>query len=274
MTRVATLGPEGSFSEEAAIRYGEGLDELQIQLRDDPEKILSLDEVDLGIVAIENSLGGSIGPTLDLLGSTPNVICGEIVLRIRHFLMASSDSSDVERIFSHPAALAQCKRLLKERFGESELVAVSSTAEGARRASKDPSSAAVGSLRAADIYGLRVLARDIQDRESHTRFVVVGRSSPPPTGSDKTSVIFDVKDQPGALHKALTPFARRGLNLTKIESRPSRGGLGQYLFYVDFDGHAADKDVEDALRDLSPLCTSVKVLGSYPAATSPQHPSK
>ncbi len=275
MPRIATLGPEGSFSEEAAIDYGRRFQEvLEIVLLDDPEEILGLaDNCDLGLVAIENSLEGSVGHTLDLLKEMRTTLCDELVLRIRHFLMGRGERESIRRIFSHPAALAQCRRFIRANFPDCELVATSSTAQGAKRALDDAESAAVASLRAAAIYGLKVLAKDIQDRESFTRFIVVGGEVHSSTGRDKTSLIFTVKDVPGALYKALTPFAERGLNLTKIESRPSKRALGEYVFFMDLEGHSSDEPVHDALADLSGVCTSVKVLGSYPAATSPRPPS-
>lgn len=275
MTRIATLGPEGSFSEEAATKYSERFDNVEIILLRDPEEIINLSEdVDLGLVAIENSLEGSIGHTLDLMREMDTVICDEVILRVRHFLMGNVEISSVKKIFSHPAALAQCRCFLKQEFEDCELVETSSTAQGARRASEDPESAAIASLRAAKIYGLKVLAEGIQDQDSFTRFIVMGRSVPSPTGGDKTSLIFAVKDLPGALSKALAPFASRGLNLTKIESRPSKKALGEYVFFVDFSGHVSEPVSKEALADLSRVCTSIKVLGSYPAATFPEPPMK
>lgn len=275
MTRIATLGPEGSFSEEAATKYSERFDNAEIILLRDPEEIISLTgDVDLGLVAIENSLEGSIGHTLDLMREMDTVICDEVILRVRHFLMGNVEISSVKKIFSHPAALAQCRRFLKQEFEDCELIETSSTAQGGRRASEDPESAAIASLRAAKIYGLKVLAEEIQDQDSFTRFIVVGREVPSPTGGDKTSLIFAVKDLPGALYKALAPFASRGLNLTKIESRPSKKALGEYVFFVDFSGHVSEAVSKEALADLSRVCTSIKVLGSYPAATFPEPPTK
>ncbi len=274
MPRIATLGPEGSFSEEAAMLYGSRFDRFDIVLLDDPESILALKgEADLGLVAIENSLEGSIGHTLDLLRETQNTICGEVILRIEHLLVSRSELPQVKRVYSHPAALAQCRRFLRSRLPQCEIVTASSTAQGAKLASCDPASAAVSSRRAAEIYGMRILAESIQDQESFTRFIVVGREMPAPSGEDKTSVIFAVKDCPRALYRALGPFAARSINLTKIESRPSRRALGEYVFFVDFDGHASHPKVRDALGELSIICSSVKVLGSYPSATFPLPPS-
>lgn len=271
MARIATLGPEGSFSEEAAIEYGRTLGEaVEIVFLDKPEDILSLGrDAHYGLVAIENSLEGSIGHTLDLLREMEYPICDEIVLRIRHFLLGRATSRPIRRIYSHPAALGQCRRFIREGLGDAELVATSSTAEGARRALVEAGCAAIGSLRAAEIYGLEVLAGDIQDEDSYTRFIIVGRDPHGPTGCDKTSVIFTVKDIPGALHRALEPFARRKLNLNKIESRPSRRALGEYVFFLDFQGHRSETGSAEALTELADLCTSIKVLGSYPAASAP-----
>ncbi len=274
MPRIATLGPEGSFSEEAALEYGKRFEELEILLMDDPQEIIGLERgADLGVVAIENSLEGSIGLTLDIMREMTSVICDEVVLRISHSLVGRCDLGSVEKVFSHPAAIAQCRRFLKERLPHAELVVASSTAQGAKLASLEPRSAAIASPRAAGIYGLKVLAQDIQDQETYTRFIVVGRSMPGPSGRDKTSLIIVLKDSPGALYRALEPFARRGINLTKIESRPSKRALGEYVFFVDFDGHLADQASQMALAELSRVCVSVKVLGSYPAATFPKRPT-
>jgi len=273
MTRIVTLGPEGSYSEEAALEYAKGIGGAEIILLDDPSEILGLEGgADLGLLAIENSLEGSIGHTLDLTREMKTVIRGELVLRIRHFLLGRGEAKSVRRILSHPAALAQCRRFLRKNFGGCELVETTSTAKGAERASQEPESAAVGSIRAAQIYGLKILARDIQDQESYTRFILVGREPHPATGRDKTSIIFAVKDLPGALHRALSPFAERGINLTKIESRPSKQALGEYVFFVDFEGHISEESTRAALKDLGDVSTWVKVLGSYPAAISPEPP--
>jgi chorismate mutase/prephenate dehydratase len=255
MVKIATLGPEGSFSEEAVVKYCHRTGESpEVVLLDDPEEILGLGEgADLGLVAIENSLEGSIGHTLDLMREMETSIRDEVVLEIRHFLLGRKGAR-IEKILSHPAALSQCRKFLRENYPDCELVATSSTAQGAMRAAKEAGSVAIA----------------IQDRESYTRFVVVGRGTCEPTGRDKTSLIFLVKDVPGALHRALAPFARRGINLTKIESRPSRRVLGEYVFFVDILGHASVGEVGDALGELNEVCTSLKVLGSYPATTFPE----
>jgi prephenate dehydratase len=271
MAVLATLGPEGSFSQEAAEKFIQrsGGDH-EILLLDDPGEILGLEGgADLGLVAIENSLEGSIGHTLDLMRDMESQICDEVVLRIRHFLMGRKNG-EVEKILSHPAAFSQCRMFLRERYPGCELVATSSTAQGAMQASKEGGTAAIASERSALIYGLEIISPDIQDRESYTRFVVVGREQGDTSGNDKTSLIFLVKDVPGALHRALAPFADRGINLTKIESRPSRRALGEYVFFVDLLGHASSGKVREALRELSEVCTSLRVLGSYPAATFPE----
>jgi chorismate mutase/prephenate dehydratase len=251
------------------MHYGTSLDQLEIVLLDDPEPIIALrGGVDLGLVAIENSLEGSIGYTLDLLREMQNTICGEVVLKVEHFLVSRSELSQIKKVYSHPAALAQCRRFLREKLPGCEIVTTSSTAQGAKLACADPASAAISSRRAAEIYGMRILAASIQDQESFTRFIVVGRSMPAPSGKDKTSLIFVVKDCPGALYRALKPFASRSINLTKIESRPSKRALGEYVFFIDFDGHVSDPRIRAASDDLSRTCKSVKVLGSYPSATS------
>jgi len=248
----------------------------EVVLRDDVEDIVHLrGGVDLGLFAVENSLEGSIGSTLDLLKEMETLIRDELILQIRHFLLSKAPSiSSVGRVLSHPAALAQCRRFIKDHLSGRQIMSTSSTAEGARLASRDPGCAAIASLRAASIYGLGVLAEDIQDQDSYTRFLVVGREPTSPTGRDKTSLIFAVRDEPGALYKALRPFAERGINLKKIESRPSRRVLGEYMFFVDVEGHTQDSGLSEALQELRDVCTTVKILGSYPMATVPTPPSR
>ncbi len=275
MPRIATLGPRGSFSEEAAILYGRRFQKADTVLFSDPEQIIRLDKgIDFGLVAIENSLEGTIGHTLDLIGEMEFSICDEIVLKIRHFLMTSSGDCPVSRIYSHPAAFAQCRGYLKREYPESGIITVSSTAQGALQASQEKGSAAIASRRAAEIYGLELIDENIQDQDSYTRFIVIGHESPEITGSDKTSIFFSTKDQPGALYAALRPFAERSLNLTKIESRPARKELGDYVFFLDFQGHISEQRCQDALEELSESCVWVKVLGSYPAAPSQLPPSR
>jgi chorismate mutase/prephenate dehydratase len=206
--------------------------------------------------------------TLDLFFASELRICGEIELRIHHYLLALGRKLDeIERVLAHPQALAQCKGWLREHLPRAERLAVASNAEAARRAAKAADAAAIASQAAAEMYGLHVLAGPIEDRgDNTTRFVVVGTEILAPSGRDKTSLLVAAGDKPGTLFEILAPLARHGVNLTKIESRPSRQGRWQNAFFIDVEGHVEDPTLKAALADLGPLAARVRVLGSYPAA--------
>ncbi len=265
--RVAILGPRGTFSEEASRKF---FGEARLVLAEDIAEVfesLSRDKADFGIAPVENSLEGSVAATLELLLRGDAKVHGEVILDIRHALLACRgvNLSDVEEVISHPQALAQCRNFIKEHRLRTRNF--SSTAEAAREiAEKRPTNkAAIASRDAGEMYGLAVLGEDIQDEgPNQTRFLVLAKEPHPPTGRDKTSIVVELKDRPGALHAALGVFASRRLNLTRIESRPSRRALGDYIFYIDLEGHAEDDTVEDAIEELSGLASSLKILGSYP----------
>jgi chorismate mutase/prephenate dehydratase len=200
--------------------------------------------------------------------TTPLKICGEIELRIHQNLLArSSDLAQIERVYSHPQSLAQCRGWLRRNLPRAERIAVSSNAEAARRARNADDAAAIAGQQAAQVYGLRVLAHNIEDRpDNSTRFLVLGRELFPPSGHDKTSLLLAVKDQPGALYGLLTPLAKYGISMTRIESRPARGARWEYVFFIDVEGHVTDPKLAAALAELGPLAAQLQVLGSYPAA--------
>jgi len=267
--KVAILGPRGTFSEEAAMRFAS---EAELELAGDIAGVFEMvasGVCSYGVVPVENSLEGPVGITLELLLKNDLMVYGEVVVDIKHALMALPDSrlQDIQEVISHPHALAQCKGFVNELGVRTRNFP--STA-GAAREVGEKSLKGVGAIAptvAAGLYGLAILTEGIQDDDSNqTRFLVISTSDHPPTGHDKTSVVIGLKDKAGALHECLGIFARRGINLTRIESRPSRKGLGDYLFFIDFEGHRKDKVVKEVLGELLDSLAFLKVFGSYPRA--------
>ncbi|MFQ5887372.1 MAG: prephenate dehydratase [Candidatus Hydrothermarchaeales archaeon] len=265
--RIAILGPRGTFSEEAALRFPE----KELGLCSDIDDVFASvihGDVDMGIVPVENSLEGSVGMTLELLRRKDVKIAGEMVVDIRHILMAMPGTKldEVKEVISHPHALAQCKAYLKDLGVKSRNFA--STAEAAKEISMKglKGVAAIAPRISAELYGLEILDAEIQDEEvNQTRFLMVANHDHKTTGHDKTSLILELsEDRPGALFEILKPFAEEKINLTKIESRPSRKALGDYIFYVDFEGHREDPIIKKVLDGLEKNTASMKVLGSYP----------
>jgi len=265
--RVATLGPRGTFSQRAAEAYAPGAQVALLADLEDVFEAVERRECDLGLVPLENSLEGSVGLTLDLLSSHPLFIVGEHVEPIRHHLLSRGTLDGVRIVLSHPQALAQCRGFLRRNLRHTEVRATGSTAHAARMAQEFPEMAAIAPREAAQAYGLRVLAEDIQDGpDNHTRFVAVAHGPGEVEGADKTSILFELEDRPGSLHEVLGAFSRRGVNLTKIESRPSKRRLGDYVFFIDLRGAASAPEVAEALWQARGACVSLRVLGSYPAA--------
>lgn len=272
MHRVAYLGPEGTNSHDAALAHcPEGT--TLVPFADIPTVIAAVGAgmVDEAIVPIENSTEGSVTLTLDLLvaGEAPPIV-GECVLPIRHQLVARPGTrlTDVERIVSIPQATAQCRRFLRERLPGAQLLPALSTAAAVAACVHSDRVAAVGTEGAAALYGMEIIAADIQDSAANaTRFAVLGRTLPAPTGRDRTSLVFSFDgDRPGSLVGALAPFAARGINLTKIESRPTKAELGRYHFLIDCEGHADDPPVGAAIEEVRRLTVGLRVLGAYPRA--------
>lgn len=270
--KIGYLGPPGTFAEEALVKkLGVAQDEL-VSYTSVPEVIRAVEqgEVPKGIVPIENSIEGSINVTLDILAFEANVLIErEIIVPIKHNLLARPGvkREDIKAIISHPHAIAQCRRFLAETFPELPIVAANSTAEAAKAVAEIHADyAAIGTSLAADIYGLNVLATDIEDFEDNqTRFVLVGKKKVPRTGRDKTSIVCMIhEDRPGSLLQILQEFAYRYINLTKIESRPAKKALGEYIFFIDLEGHQEDDIVAEALKCLKCKLKDVKFLGSYP----------
>lgn len=274
MTTLAYLGPEGTFTEEAvrAMPIAAGATCAPYLSVGAVIEAVARGEVDAGCVPIENSIEGSVNATLDALafGAAQVQIAGEIVRSVRHALLAPDATTTLTDIVSHPHATAQCRAYLAEHAPEARIHAANSTAEAARDVAerRDPAWAAIGTPLAGALYDLTVRAENIEDRDDNaTRFVLVARTSPEPTGADKTSIVcFIEKDRPGSLLAILHEFADRGINLTKLESRPTKARLGEYCFFIDMDGHAAEPPVRYAIDSLRTKILEVTVLGSYPRA--------
>ena len=269
--KVAYLGPEATFTHEAALcSFGASVElEPQATVAEVFTRV-ERGEAGHGIVPVENSMEGAVTHTLDELMNSPLKVCGEVYLPVSQNLISCEPSLDRVRVVcSHPMALSQAAAWLRHQLPGALLEEVESTGEAARRAAREPGVAAVGSVLAAEAHHLNVLARSIQDaRTNATRFIVLGREWAGRTGRDKTSVVFSVKDRPGVLRDALAAFAEEGINLTRIESRPSRKRAWTYVFFADFDGHPEEERVQRALAALEEHCPYVSLIGAYPAASA------
>jgi len=267
--RVAYLGPRGSFSHQASFREFGGSGELApLGTFDEVFQEVETGRADFAVIPIENSVEGSVGAVLDLLSHSNLVITNEVFEKIHNFLLSKSKSvKDIGVVASHPQALAQCRGWLNKNLGHAELAEVASTAEAARLASRKKGYAAVAGEYAGEIYKLNVLKKNIEDSaQNTTRFFVIGNTPTPPSGNDRTSIVFTLKDKPGALQKSFfQPFAHEGINLSKIESRPSKERPWEYLFFVDFEGHAEDVNIKRLLAIVRRNSVYLKILGSYPA---------
>ncbi len=272
--QVAFLGPDWTYSHIAAISsFGHTARYIPCPTLEDVFDALLKRKAHMAIIPIENSLQGGVGRSMDLLYERNVRVVGECYLEVAHYLCCTSDSfENVAHLYGHPQALEQCRHWILENLRGVELYECSSTAQAALMAKKDPAGAAVCNLYAAHYYGLNVVAERIEDQPGNTtRFLNLSDYVNAETGNDKTSLLFAVSDQPGALHFALEAFAECGVNMTRIESRPNRTFPWQYLFYVDIEGHQDDDRVSRALSDLRGRVTFVKVLGSYPRS-DPKHP--
>lgn len=267
---VAFQGEIGAYSEEAAFRFfGSSIKTKPCEGLDDVFKVVQEEHVPFGIVPVENSLEGSISRVYDLLLDSEVKVSGEIELRITHCLIANPESrlDLIKKVYSHPQALAQCQAFLKH-LG-CELIPTYDTAGSVKmiKEKRITDGGAIASARAAEIYGMKVIAKEIEDNpKNFTRFFVLSKQDSPPSRNDKTSIVFSVKHKPGALYKALAEFAVRDINLTKLESRPTKQKPWEYNFYLDFEGHREDQIVREALENLDKVSIFVKVLGSYPKA--------
>ncbi len=273
---VAYLGPQGTFSEEAAILYAPASEHLPYPSIREAAMAAESGDTEEAVLPIENSIEGSVNMTLDyLIHDSKLSIVGEVVLPIRQCLIVGKDAraEDIRTIRSHPQALAQCRRYLQREFQRAELIASISTAGAVEEALEEGrTSAAIGNRRAAELFGATVLHAGIEDNPNNmTRFVAMGRNSPAPTGDDKTSVCFGFDDDvPGQLYGALEEFARQNINLAKIESRPTGHELGRYVFLVDMLGHREDKTVSGAIQAMERRVSQLKLFGSYPRRRAPK----
>jgi len=266
---IAVLGPEGTFTQSAALKqFGYA---ARIQLAptiSDVFRMVETEESELGVVPVENSTEGIVTDTLDSLMETSLKICGEVELRIHHQLMSmATGRAQVREVLAHSQTMAQCRHWIDNHLPQATVTAVSSNAEAARRAAADPALAAIASESAAGTYGLQILDANIEDDPANTtRFVVIGRLAAGVSGQDKTSLLLSGRNRPGALLHLLEPLARHGVSMSRIESRPSPRALWEYVFFIDVEGHQDDEPLGAALEELTRESAAMKVLGSYPKA--------
>ncbi len=281
--KIAFLGPEGTFTQAAALKhFGHSVKTIPFSSIDEVFREVDADSCHYGVVPVENSTEGVISHTLDMLIESHLKICGEVSLRIHHYLMGRQDSLDknapIKKIYSHQQSLAQCREWLGSHLPGIERIAVNSNAEAARLASTEAGAVAIASSAAAEIYQLNLLAERIEDEpDNTTRFIILGKQQVDSSNSainshsseksfDKTSIMVTSANKSGALHNLLKPIAENGLSMTRIESRPSKSGLWQYVFFIDIDGHSSDPAVAKALREIKKQSNLLKILGSYPKA--------
>lgn len=269
--RIAYLGPAGTFSQQAVHKhFGHEADALAEADIDACFHAVETGRADFAVVPVENSTEGAIARTLDLIVSSPLKICSEVMLPIHQALMRKHAGMDgIQRVYGHAQSLAQCQKWLGRHLPDAERVSVVSNSDGARRAAAEPDAATLGSASAAELYGLSVIEARVEDEVSNTtRFLVLGKTDAAPSGRDKTSLVMGAHNQPGAVVKLLQPLADAGISMSKLESRPARGSNWEYLFFVVCNGHREDPELAAALREIEARAAFLKVLGSYPAATS------
>lgn len=264
--RIAYLGPAGTWTHQAAIsKFGNSVDYLPQTNFADVFDAVARGKALYGVVPIENSTEGAVSHTLDLFADSPLKICAQILLTIENNLIANVERDQITKLYSHPQVFGQCREWIHRNFPAADLVEVSSTTRAAELAANDPHAGALSGALAAELYGLKVLESNIQDSTTNTtRFLVLGRETCPSTGADRTSVMFAVKDRPGSLYDALKPFNEFNINMSKIESRPSKKRNWEYFFFVDVKGHCDDPKLVTALEELEEHCSFIKILGSYP----------
>ncbi len=269
--KIAFLGPEGTFTQQAVYRhFGHSIQALGLTGIDDVFAQVESTEADFGVVPVENSNQGIVSHTLDRFVDSDLKICGEIEMAIHHNLLSQAKGlGGIERIYSHQQSLSQCRNWIRQHLPSAECIAVSSNAEAARRVRHSPDAAAISSRSAAEIYGVPILFARIEDRpDNATRFLVIGRQLLSASGDDKTTLMLAGYEGPGALHALLTPLAKHSLNMSRIESRPSSTSRWSYVFFIDVDGHAETEPLKSALEEMQGLSSLTRVLGSYPRAVS------
>jgi chorismate mutase/prephenate dehydratase len=267
--KVAFLGPQATYTHVAAMQQF-GLSAQLVPLKNISSifEEVSRGRASYGVVPVENSNEGVVSHTLDMFMSSDLKIIAEILLPVSHDLLnLSGQTDDIRRVVSHPQALGQCRSWLEENLADIPLVEAASTATAAQQAAEDASVAAIASEAAASLYGLRVVKHKIEDNPNNfTRFLIIGKEMQGPSGNDKTSIMFSVKDQAGVLYHMLEPFSKRDINLAKIESRPTKGKAWEYIFFLDMEGHVQEEKIAAALEELQTHCQFLKVLGAYPKA--------
>jgi len=264
--KIAYMGPEASFSNLAALkRFGSQVNYVSCNSISDVFLEVERDAADYGVVPVENSIEGAITHTLDMLVDSDLKICSQVILDVAHNLLAKCPKNKIKRVYSNPQVFGQCRLWLQENLPGAEQIEVSSTTRAAQIAAKERNSACIASLLAGKVYKLKLIAADIEDSPHNiTRFFVIGKTEAGKTKRDKTSILFSIKDKVGALHDMLLPFKKYGINLTKIESRPSKKRAWDYYFFMDLEGHKNDLKIRQALAELEVKCKFMKILGSYP----------
>ena len=268
---IAYLGPAATFTHQASrAKFGASVNYHACETISDVFKAVQNRAAEYGVVPVENSTEGAVTHTLDEFIDTPTRICAEVYLGINHHMLGNEPRDEIKRLYSNPQVFGQCRAWLQENMPGVQLIPTSSTAKAAELASKEEGSGALASVLAAELYGLEVMAENIQDIHGNTtRFLVIARDYGPATGADKTSVAFTVQHEAGALYEALGTLKKDGLNMSKIESRPSKARAWEYFFFVDIEGHVEDPTVAHALEKLEKHCTMLTVLGSYPRNAEP-----
>lgn len=268
--KVAFLGPEGTFTQAAALKhFGHSVETVPLGAIDEVFREVGSGAAHYGVVPVENSTEGVVTHTLDQFMQSPLRICGEVALRIHHHLLSAAPMAreEIQRVYSHQQSLAQCREWLDANLPQAERIPVSSNAAAAKRVLEEPGVAAIASEAAAERYGLHILNANIEDApDNTTRFLVIGPRASGPSGRDKTSLLVSTSNRPGALYRLLEPFARANVSLTRIESRPSHCVNWDYVFFIDLEGHEEDAKVREAIETLRKEADLVKVLGSYPRA--------
>jgi len=267
--KIAFLGPEGTFTQAAALKhFGHSVRTVPVGSISDVFREVESGACHYGVVPVENSTEGVVSHTLDSFMKSPLRISGEVTLRIHHHLMSRAGNlRDLSRIYSHQQSLAQCRAWLDRHLPRCEQIAVGSNAEAARQVREDETAAAIAGEAAAELYGLDILAPNIEDDPGNTtRFLVIGREDSPASGRDKTSLLMACKNEAGGLYSILAPFSEHGISMSRIESRPSRTNLWEYVFFVDIEGHRDDPKVASAFSVMEKKSRLFKILGSYPVA--------
>jgi chorismate mutase/prephenate dehydratase len=272
MVSVGYLGPEGTFSHQAAVAlHGESASFYAGETIEDVFSMVENGVCERGVVPVENSYEGWVNITMDLLYKYDIGVCGEFFMRIRHYLMAAAEQPiSIKRVYSHPMAIDQCRAWLKDNMPDVPVTQVASTSLAVKMAADDPEAVAIGSRLSVERYGLKTLYENIEDDPYNiTRFLVIGKDRVEPTGRDKTSIFFALLHKPGSLYRCLGGLAKRDINVTRIESRPMRRKSWEYLFFMDIEGHEKDPVLNEALMEMEGDCVFLKRLGSYPAGGDP-----